>query len=244
MRSKSKVILGLNIDHVATVRQARGGKEPDLIYAALEGIKGGAKGITVHLREDRRHVQDRDVFLLKKKIRVPLNLEMSIADDIVRVASRLRPEKACFVPERRKELTTEGGLDIVSKKKEIREAVKWLQKNGTLVSLFIDPVKNQVQAASQTGADFIELHTGTYANHRSAFGRKKELNRLCEAALFAHSLGLRVNAGHGLNYQNVIPVVQLPYMEELNIGHAIVSHSIFVGMRNAVSKMCTLIRKA
>lgn len=236
------VKLGLNIDHVATVRQARGGNEPNLVSAALQGISGGARGITVHLREDRRHIQDRDVFDLKKLISVPLNLEMSIDSEIVSIACRLKPEKACLVPERRKELTTEGGLDAIGKFKSLTQTIHKLKKSGIEVSVFVNPIKQQIQAASEAGADDIELHTGTYANH---FGKQKtrELMRLKEGALLAHSLGLGVNAGHGLDYQNVIAVAKLPYMEELNIGHSIVSRSLFVGMKAAVSEMCTLISK-
>lgn len=243
MRSNSRVLLGLNIDHVATVRQARGGAEPDLIQAAKDGIRGGARGITVHLREDRRHIQDRDVFQLKKVISVPLNLEMAVHPEIVRIACRLKPEKACLVPERRQELTTEGGLDVLSQKNKIKQAVKQLQSKGIVVSLFIDPIKAQIQAAAETGTDYIELHTGTYANARGP-KRKKELKRLRECAVFAYVLGIGVNAGHGLNYENVIPIAKLPYMEELNIGHSIVGRSIFVGIQSAVSEMCALLQKA
>lgn len=243
MNSKSRVKLGLNIDHVATVRQARGGEEPHLIQAALDGIKGGAEGITVHLREDRRHIQDQDVFELRKSISVPLNLEMSVNSDIVKVARKLRPAKACLVPERRKELTTEGGLDVIAGKRRISEAIYLLQEKGVMVSLFVDPIPEQIQAAFDIDCDFVELHTGCYANAK----RKKrpiELKRLREAALLAHRLGLGVHAGHGLNYENVKAIVKLPFMEELNIGHAIVSRAIFVGMKAAVQKMCRLIETA
>ncbi len=243
MSPKKHVQLGLNIDHVATVRQVRGGSKPDLREAARQGILGGAQGITVHLREDRRHIQDLDVFGLKKSISVPLNLEMSVNSEIIKIACRLKPEKACLVPERRRELTTEGGLDAAGKIKQLTQVVRQLQKNGIVVSLFIDPIKQQVQAAAKAGADYIELHTGSYAN-RSGKRKNHELTRLREAALFAHSLGLGLNAGHGLDYENVIPVAKLPYLEELNIGHSIVARSIFVGLKNAVSEMRALIRKA
>ncbi len=236
MSSQKKVKLGLNIDHVATVRQARGGTEPDLLKAALECVRGGAEGITVHLREDRRHIQDRDVFQLKKIISVPLNLEMSVQAEIVKIACRLKPEKACLVPERRKELTTEGGLDVAGKLKAVAAAVQKLKQNGISVSLFIDPIQRQIDVAALTGADYIELHTGTYAN-ASAKKRKQELLRLKQAAIHAHSLGLGVNAGHGLNYDNVSVVARLPYMEELNIGHSIVSRAVFVGLKQAVTEM-------
>lgn len=236
------VKLGLNIDHVATVRQARGGSEPHLLSAARQGIAGGAKGITVHLREDRRHIQDRDVVELKKSISVPLNLEMSVNSGIVAIACRIKPEKVCLVPEKRQELTTEGGLDVAGKIKELTRVVHKLKKNRIIVSLFIDPSEKQIKAAAQVGADYIELHTGTYAN-RTGKKRAQELLRLKKGALLAHVLGLGLNAGHGLNYENVIPVAKLPYMEELNIGHSIVARSIFVGMKAAVSEMCALISK-
>ena len=241
MSSKRFVKLGLNIDHIATVRQARRGKEPDVVQAALEGIQGGANGITVHLREDRRHIQDEDTLKLKQEISVPLNLEMSVCEDIVKLACRLKPEKACLVPERRQELTTEGGLDVVRDQKRIAKAVARLQAKGVVVSLFVDPIPKQIQAAENAGSDFIELHTGTYANANGK-RRQHELKRLREAALLAHLLGLGVNAGHGLNYENVKPIARLPHMEELNIGHAIIARAVFIGLRNAVKQMHNLIR--
>ena len=241
MPAKRRVKLGLNIDHVATVRQARGGSEPNVISAALEGIRGGADGITVHLREDRRHIQDEDVFELKRVISVPLNLEMSVHEEIVKIACRLKPEKACLVPERRQELTTEGGLDVIASKRRIAEVIDRLQDRGVVVSLFIDPVLKHIQAAYDVDCDFIELHTGCYAN-RTGLSRKRELKRLEDAARFAHSLGLGVNAGHGLNYENVRPIARLPHVEELNIGHAIIARSVFCGLRRAVQEMCALIR--
>lgn len=235
------VKLGLNIDHVATLREVRQDVVPNLLSAALEGIQGGAKGITVHLREDRRHIQDQDVFLLRRKIKVPLNLEMSIAPNVVRVALRLKPQKACLVPEKRKELTTEGGLDVLGAKQKIRSVVAKLKKRKVEVSLFINPELDQVQAAREVGADFIELHTGIYAR---ATGKKRleELYRLRRAAVFAHLFGLSVNAGHGLNYENVKPIAKLPYMKELNIGHAIIARSVFVGIRKATQAMIRAMR--
>ncbi len=234
--------LGLNIDHVATVRQARRDIVPDILKAAQEGIRGGASGITVHLREDRRHIQDADVTRLLKSIKVPLNLEMSVSAEIVRFAVKTKPQKACLVPERRLELTTEGGLDVLGSVKKVSSAVKKLKRAGICVSLFIDPDFRQIQAARKVNADYIELHTGTYARV-SGKKRAAELKRLRRAAIFAHALGLGVNAGHGLNYENVMPVARLPFMEELNIGHAIIARSIFTGIRSATSEIVRLIRK-
>lgn len=228
--------LGVNVDHVATLRQARGGKVPAPVRAALEAEKGGADGITMHLREDRRHIQDRDLWELKRRSRLALNLEMAAVPEIVRIACRLVPEKVCLVPERRREVTTEGGLDVFGKKKALKRIVSKLCVKGIEVSLFIDPDARQVRASKEVGAQTIELHTGSYAN--AAKSRKKvELERLRKAAIVGHRLGLNVNAGHGLDYQNVRSVAKLPYMNELNIGHSIVSRSVFVGMRRAVREM-------
>jgi len=228
--------LGVNVDHVATLRQARGGKIPDPVRAALEAELGGADGITMHLREDRRHIQDRDLWELKQRSRLALNLEMAAVPEIVQIACRLVPEKVCLVPERRREVTTEGGLDVFGKKKALKRTVSKLCAKGIEVSLFIDPDARQVHASKEVGAQTIELHTGSYAN--AAKARKKvELERLQRAAIVGHRLGLNVNAGHGLDYQNVRSVAKLPYMNELNIGHSIVSRSVFVGMRRAVREM-------
>ncbi len=241
MLQKTSVKLGLNIDHVATVREARGGHEPDVIQAALEGIRGGADGITAHLREDRRHIQDEDVFKLKQVISVPLNLEMSIQEGIVKIARKLKPAKACLVPEHRQELTTEGGLDVIGEKRRIAEVVNGLQERGIEVSLFIDPIPKQIQAAYDVDCDFIELHTGRYANSAGR-DRQRELKRLHEASRLAHSLGIGVNAGHGLNYENVKPIAKLPHVCELNIGHAIIVRAVFTGLRKAVQEMRALIK--
>lgn len=233
--------LGVNIDHVATLRQARGGKVPDPVRAAREAERGGADGITVHLREDRRHIQDSDLPRLKRSLHTPLNLEMSIQDRIVKIACRLRPEKACLVPERRREVTTEGGLDVKRQLRAVTSVVRSLQQERIQVSLFIDPKLPQVRAAKEIGTDAIELHTGAYAN---AEGKKKEkeLFRLRRAARVAHQLGLKVHAGHGLDYENVGSVAKIPHVQELNIGHSIVSRSLLVGMRGAVAEMKRKIR--
>jgi len=228
--------LGVNIDHVATLRQARRGWVPDPVQAALIAQQAGAHGITAHLREDRRHIQDRDLTRLKRVLRIPLNLEMSVVPEIVRIACRLRPAKACLVPERRRELTTEGGLDAAGRQQAVRRAVSKLSVKGIEVSLFIGPDPRQIQAAKETGASVVELHTGTYA-HAKGRRKKRELARLRSAARLAHRLGLQVNAGHGLDYENTRAVARLPYVEELNIGHSIVSRAVFSGMKEAVREM-------
>lgn len=233
--------LGVNIDHVATLRQQRDPSPLDLIFAARTCLSAGADSIVVHLREDRRHIQDKDVLQLRKIPGMRLNLEMSVAADIVKLACRVKPDQATLVPEKRRELTTEGGLDVAKWKSRASGVVRRLAKAGIDVSLFIEPDIKQIRAAQETGARIIELHTGTYANSISYQRKKAELSRLREAALFAHSLGLEVNAGHGLDYSNVCAVVSLPHMHELNIGYSIVAHSIFVGLEKAVRKMKGLI---
>lgn len=228
--------LGVNIDHVATLRQARGGKAPGPAEAAQEAVEGGANGITMHLREDRRHIQESDLWRVKRMVRVPLNLEMAVVPEIVRIALRLHPEKVCLVPERRRELTTEGGLDVIQKRTVLKKLLPRFRGQRIEVSLFIDPDLGQVRTAQEVGAEAVELHTGQYANASKA-RRKKELARLKKAAVAAHRLGLKVHAGHGLDYENTPAVARLPYMKELNIGHSIVSRSVFVGMRQAVREM-------
>jgi pyridoxine 5-phosphate synthase len=232
--------LGVNIDHVATLRQARLGKEPSVLEAALEAEQGGADSITVHLREDRRHIQDADVFELAEKIYVPLNLEMSVSAGILKIALRVSPEKACLVPEKRKELTTEGGLDLFSKRDPLIRTIDALLAKKVEVSLFIDPVEDQVREAVRIGAYAIEIHTGSYAN---AAGKKKEkeLSRVREAARLGRELGLRVHAGHGLNYENIFPLLAAPEIIEFNIGHSIVSRAMFVGIARAVQEMKRII---
>ena len=227
--------LGVNIDHVATLRQARyktGAGEPDPVLAAKEIELAGAHGITVHLREDRRHIQDRDVCRLRQSIRTCLNLEMADVPEIVAIAERIRPDEVCLVPEKRAEVTTEGGLNVTGK--SLPRTIARLKKAGIVVSLFIDPDPKQVRASADAGAQFIELHTGAYS--RDA----KQIKKLIAAAELAHRLGLRVNAGHGLNYQNTPGIRAVPHLETLNTGHAIISRAVFVGLRQAVREMLAL----
>jgi pyridoxine 5-phosphate synthase len=233
--------LGINIDHVATLRQARRGIEPSVLEAALAAEQGGADSITVHLREDRRHIQDADVRELMDKIYVPLNLEMSVSPQILKFALRVRPEKACLVPEKRKELTTEGGLDLFSRRAPLIRTIDALRAKKVEVSLFIDPVEAQVREAARLGAYAIEIHTGSYAN---AVGKKqeKEFSRVREAARLGRALGLRVHAGHGLNYENVFPLLAVPEIIEFNIGHSIISRAVFVGLGKAVREMKKIIQ--
>ena len=235
------MLLGVNIDHIATLRNARGGLEPNLIQAALVCEKAGADGITVHLREDRRHTRDNDVYELKKILKTRLNLEMALTGEMQKIALDVLPQNVCLVPEKREEVTTEGGLDVASRVEFVSDFVKPLVDAGIVVSLFIDPDKNQVQAASKTGAQFIELHTGRYSE---AFGRENEeleFDNLKEAAELAQRLGLKVNAGHGLTYENVHRMKSIPQLIELNIGHNIIAHAVFDGLEKAVKDMKDLI---
>jgi pyridoxine 5-phosphate synthase len=233
--------LGVNIDHVATLRQARRTFEPDPVMAASLAILGGADIITVHLREDRRHIQDRDLRLLRQIVFTKLNLEMSISKEIVDIAIETRTERVTIVPEKRQEITTEGGLDVVSQKREITNVVKRLKETGIIVSLFIDPDGAQISASKDVGAEFIELHTGNYANARDDEFRNKMIENLRTGVEIAKKLGLKVNAGHGLTYQNVGMIVESLDIEELHIGHSIISRSVFVGIQRAVSEMKELI---
>jgi pyridoxine 5-phosphate synthase len=234
--------LGVNIDHVATLREARyHGRElgePDPIQAALQCEAAGAHGITAHLREDRRHIQDRDVFQLRKRIRTRLNLEMANSAPIVAIALKLQPDIVCLVPERRQEVTTEGGLDVVTQWRRLRRTCQRLQEAGIEVSLFIAPAPAQIEAAARVGSEFVELHTGAFAeSYGQREGRRLELRRLITGAEQAHSLGLRVNAGHGINYRNVKDLFRVPHLVELNIGHSIVSRSVTIGLRDAIREM-------
>jgi len=235
--------LGVNVDHVATVRQARRVDVPDPLEAALIAEKAGADGITVHLREDRRHIQERDVQLLRERLNTKLNLEMAVTPAMLIFAENVRPSDACFVPEKREELTTEGGLDVVSHRQKIREATQRLQGIGVRVSLFIDPESAQIEASRDAGAHAVEIHTGAYCN---ALGmeREKQLQVIREAGKLAQSLGLEVHGGHGLNYDNVLAIAQIPQMAELNIGHSIIARAIIVGIEQATREMKDLLSKA
>jgi pyridoxine 5-phosphate synthase len=235
--------LGVNIDHVATVRQARKTFEPDPVTAAALATLGGADCITVHLREDRRHIQDRDLRLLHETVFSKLNLEMASWPEIIRIALRTRPEQVTLVPEKRQEVTTEGGLDVVSQLKPLTKLAADFRKAGVLVSLFIDPDAAQIRAAREAGADLVELHTGEYANARGEARRERQLERLIAAADEARRIGLRVNAGHGLTYQNVGPVARRLHAEELHIGHSIISRALFVGIERAVREMKEIIER-
>jgi len=235
--------LGVNIDHVATLRQARKTYEPDPVAAAVLAELAGADSITIHLREDRRHIQDRDLRLLRETVTTKLNLELSVADEIVGIACQVKPDQATLVPERREEVTTEGGLDVASHQTAVASAVKKLQAAGIAVSLFIDPDSKQIQLSKDLGAEAIELHTGKYALARGA-AQQRELAALVAAGKLASDLGLRLHAGHGLNYHNVGPVAAIPKMLELNIGHSIISRAVLVGLERAVREMKSLLEGA
>ncbi|MGH7887054.1 MAG: pyridoxine 5'-phosphate synthase [Candidatus Binatia bacterium] len=235
--------LGVNVDHVATVRQARGIDVPDPVAAALLAEKAGADGITVHLREDRRHIQERDVRLLCERSTTKVNLEMAATPEMVKFAAKLAPDDACFVPEKRRELTTEGGLDVVAHQRQIKDAVARLQDRGIHVALFIDPVKDQIECAKEAGARAIEIHTGTYCN-RTGARRARELRTIIGAAKLGKNFGLEVHGGHGLNYTNVLQIAKIPEMVELNIGHSIIARAVFVGIEQAVREMKELLNRA
>jgi pyridoxine 5-phosphate synthase len=234
-------LLGVNIDHVATVRQARRTDEPDPVWAAVEAQLGGADGITFHLREDRRHIADRDVALLRQTVVVKLNMEMSIAREIVDIACQIQPGQATLVPEHREELTTEGGLDVVSHAKAVTEVVERLIASGIAVSAFIEPIPDQIRAAADCGFQAVELWTGAYAHARTNEDMDQALNDLATAIDTGHELGIEVHGGHGLTYRNIAPVAAMPGFGEFNIGHSIVSRAVFVGMREAVRQMKELL---
>ncbi|HQO01841.1 MAG TPA: pyridoxine 5'-phosphate synthase [Spirochaetota bacterium] len=234
-------ILCVNIDHIATLRQARGEYEPDPVEGAMICENNGADGITVHLREDRRHIQDNDVFALRDVVRGKFNLEMAMSDDIIEVAKRVVPDQITLVPEKRAELTTEGGLDVAGNISRIRDVIKVFHDLNVLVSLFIEPDVDIVSASKDAGADFIEIHTGRYCNAVEAEDVKREFEKMNHAAEYASNSGLRVNAGHGLKFNNVVPVLSLAGLEELNIGHSIISNAVFMGLPEAVRKMKKII---
>ena len=236
------MLLGVNIDHVATLRNARGGVEPSVIDAARISEENGATSITTHLREDRRHIKDEDVYTLTKTLTTKLNLEMAMADDIQKIALEIKPYSICLVPEKRQEITTEGGLDVAGQLEKVSEFIKPLLDAGIIVSLFIDPTKEQVEASKKTGAQFIEMHTGAYAEAFGTDNEELEFQKLKQAAEIAQNIGLQVNAGHGLNYENVHRMHEINGLVELNIGHSIISRSVFTGLPEAVKKMAELIK--
>lgn len=236
------MLLGVNIDHVATLRNARGGVEPSPILAAEICENNGATSITTHLREDRRHIKDEDVRTLIKTLKTKLNLEMAVTDEMQQIALEIKPNSVCLVPEKRQEVTTEGGLDVAGQLEKVTKFVKPLKEAGIIVSLFIDPDEAQIKTAAQTGAQFIELHTGQYSNAYGTENEEKEFKKLFNAAKMAESLGLRVNAGHGLNYENVHRMHEISNLYELNIGHSIISRAVFTGLAEATEKMRDLIK--
>lgn len=240
----SKLLLGVNIDHVATLRQARGTRYPDPVYAALQIEQAGADSITLHLREDRRHIQDRDVYLLKERMLTRMNLEMAVTDEMVAIACDVKPEDCCLVPEKREELTTEGGLDVIAHEASITQACAKLADAGIIVSLFIDADLKQIDAAKRTGAPVIEIHTGHYADAENKTKQQKLLNEIILACEHADNIGLRVNAGHGLNRQNIQDIASLKLVRELNIGHAIIADSVFMGLENTVAEYKKLMLEA
>ena len=237
------MLLGVNIDHIATLRNARGEREPSVYDAADICIKMGVNGITTHLREDRRHIKDEDVYSLKNVLKCRLNLEMAATDEMQKIALDLLPHACCIVPEKRQEVTTEGGLDVFSKQERMINFVKPLVNAGILVSLFIDPDEKQVEASYKTGAQFIELHTGSFSRAFNTENEEHHFTKIKNAAIYAQKLWLQVNAGHGLNYQNVHRMHEIPNLYELNIGHSIISRAVFVGLDKAIKEMMDLIYK-
>ncbi|OBT17340.1 pyridoxine 5'-phosphate synthase [Vibrio sp. UCD-FRSSP16_10] len=238
------ILLGVNIDHIATLRNARGTKYPDPVHAADIAERAGADGITIHLREDRRHIKDRDVRILAETIQTRMNLEMAVTDEMVDIALKTNPEFVCLVPEKREELTTEGGLDVVGQFEKIKAATKKLTDAGIKVSLFIDPNQDQINASKEAGAPFIELHTGHYADAENEEQQQKELAVIAKAATYASQQGIIVNAGHGLTYHNVAAVAALPEIYELNIGHSIMGRAVFEGLDKAVADMKAIVEQA
>ncbi|OAT35199.1 pyridoxine 5'-phosphate synthase [Proteus myxofaciens] len=240
----SDILLGVNIDHIATLRNARGTTYPDPVQAAFIAEQAGADGITIHLREDRRHITDRDLMLISQTVQTRLNLEMAVTEEMIEIACQTQPDFCCLVPEKRQEVTTEGGLDVVGNEEKIADAIKRLALAGIKVSLFIDPDHEQINAADRVGAPFIEVHTGAYADAEDEMAQEKEFVRIRDAVTYAASKGLKVNAGHGLHYHNVQRIAALPELYELNIGHAIIARAVFSGLAPAVEEMKRLMREA
>jgi pyridoxine 5-phosphate synthase len=236
------VRLAVNIDHIATLREARRGVEPDPIMGARICELAGAEAIVCHLREDRRHINDRDVNLLRRTIKTKLDLEMAATEEIIRIAIRVRPDLVTLVPERRQELTTEGGLDVKKNKSHLCKKIKTFHDHGVPVSLFVDPIRDQIKSAAEIEADFVEIHTGEYANARTQKRIQRSLDQVREMANYGRSLGLRVNAGHGLNYTNIGPIAAIEAIEEVSIGHAIISRAVFAGLGAAVKEMVGLVK--
>lgn len=236
----NRIRLGINIDHVATLRNARGGDNPCPIRAALVALEAGADSITAHLREDRRHIKDHDIERLKSEVPLPLNLEMAATDEMLAIALRVKPHAVCLVPEKRAELTTEGGLDVVAMEKTLTPYIKKLQDNGSRISLFIAPNIEQIEAAKRTGAKVVELHTGSYADNIS----ETNLQAIIGSAKHAHKLGLEVHAGHGLNYENVASIAKIPEIIELNIGHFLIGEAVFIGLKKAIIQMREIMNNA
>lgn len=240
----SDILLGVNIDHIATLRNARGTTYPDPVQAAFIAEQAGADGITIHLREDRRHITDRDLMLISQTVQTRLNLEMAVTEEMIEIACQTQPDFCCLVPEKRQEVTTEGGLDVVGNEEKIADAIKRLSLAGIKVSLFIDPDHEQINAADRVGAPFIEIHTGAYADAEDEMAQEKEFVRIRDAVTYAASKGLKVNAGHGLHYHNVQRIAALPELYELNIGHAIIGRAVFSGLAPAIEEMKRLMREA
>lgn len=242
----SNALLGVNIDHIATIRNARGHNisYPDPVQAAFIAEQAGADSITIHLREDRRHIKDRDIYILKETIQTNLNFEMAITNEMIKIACLLKPNLCCLVPENRNEITTEGGLDVISQFKKLKDVIQKLQDSNILVSLFIDPDEKQIDASIDLGANYIEIHTGFYSNFKSILKRNIELSRISTSASYAKIHGLKVNAGHGLNYHNIIPIASLKEIYEINIGHSIISRAVINGLSDAVKEMKKLIKSA
>ena len=244
MAEQRDILLGVNIDHIATLRQARGTRYPDPVHAALRVEQAGADSITLHLREDRRHIQERDVWTLKELMLTRMNLEMAVTDSMLSIAEKVKPQDCCLVPERREELTTEGGLDVLSQESRIKDACARLAAGGIKVSLFVAADVKQIEAAHRCGAPAIEIHTGHYADAATAAAQNVEYQKIVNAVKLGHELGMQVNAGHGLNYQNVQVIAAITRVRELNIGHAIIAEAVFIGMDEAVKKMKRLMREA